>query len=154
MRPEPLVAGVDCLLEGLERPAEVGAAKALRDADRRHEVDASRVAWREKGDGARNELDRSRCVGPDEGASSGDPEPLGRPAGKRTTRLVDRAELRAIAVRLLEVVPEDLLELDRPHTRLLLEPVRETLVHRGPRLLGDRVVGGVPNEEMAEPVGA
>src|SRR5207247_9308316 len=43
------------------------------------------------------------------------------------------SQLRAVAVRLLEVVPEDLLVADLPAAGLLLQPVRILLVHLAPR---------------------
>ena len=68
-------------------------------------------------------------------------------------RLVDGAELGAVAVALLEVVPEDLLVLGDPRGDEALQPVGEPLVQGCAKLLRGRVVGGVPHEEVLEAEG-
>ena len=68
--------------------------------------------------------------------------------------VVDGAELLVVAVRLLEVVAEDLLELGRPASPATsLEPVGEALVQLGPQLLRRARVGGVADEDVAEAEG-
>ncbi len=68
----------------------------------------------------------------------------------RSQRAVDgQAELVTVPACLLEVVADDLVELDEIGA-VALEPRREALVQRGPRGLGQRVVGGVSNEEVPE----
>ena len=51
-------------------------------------------------------------------------------------------------MRLLEVVPDDLISLDELLRR---EPVGEALVELGPHCLGERLVRRVPDEQVAEP---
>ena len=58
----------------------------------------------------------------------------------------------AVAVGLLEVVAEDLVELDQVGAALL-EPVGEALVQLGARRLRQRVVGGVADQQVAEAEG-
>src|SRR5262249_50272578 len=78
------------------------------------------------------------------------------PGRAESTRSVRRklgvgpSELCAVAGRLLEVIAEQLVELHDLCT-LLLEPVREALVEVGARALRQRVVRGVPEEDVMEP---
>ena len=57
-------------------------------------------------------------------------------------------ELEPIAVGAFEVVADDLVLLDE--RCVLVEPVGERLVELGPGPLGERVVGGVADQEVAE----
>jgi hypothetical protein len=63
---------------------------------------------------------------------------------------VHAPELDAIAVRLLEVVPEDLLVFDEPLAGGALEPVGEALMKVGTDFLRKRRVSRVANEEVLE----
>ena len=63
---------------------------------------------------------------------------------------LDRPELRAIPECLLEVVADDLLELERSLAEPALEPLRVALVQTGPHLLRHRLVGRIPNQEVAK----
>ena len=69
---------------------------------------------------------------------------------ERAGLVVDRAELGAVAVGLLEVVAEDLLVLGHAVAGRALEPVGELLVQRGAELLRGRAVGGVADEDVLE----
>ena len=154
MRLEPRVAGLDRLREHRLGPAEV-AARALHDAGVRHEPDALRVVGREQVHGARDEVQRGRSVAA--GRRRVGPASPSRSAarrGKRPSRRVEGSELGAVAVRLLEVVAEELVELEHAVAGALLEPGGVALVEVGPRLLRDRLVGGVADERVAETVAA
>src|SRR5207244_7001971 len=84
-------------------------------------------------------------------SARGTEEPAGAQS-ERQRRFVPRAQLDAVSVRLLEVVAENLLELRHAFARLLLEPSRVLLVQLGARLLRQRAVGGVADQDVAEPV--
>ena len=75
-------------------------------------------------------------------------EPLAR---RERQRLILPPELDEVAVRLFEVVADNLLALDELPA-VLVEPVREASVEVGPDRLGKCVVGGVANQEVTEPV--
>ena len=75
---------------------------------------------------------------------------LGRSVGERPRPVVERTELGAIPIRLLEVIPDDLVALaQRP--RRLVEPVREPLVELRAGRLRDRRVGRVADQQVSEP---
>ena len=63
------------------------------------------------------------------------------------------AELDSEAVRLLEVVAEDLLVLDDPVTGHPLEPGRELFVENGAEPLRGRAIRHVADEDVLEPEG-
>ena len=63
------------------------------------------------------------------------------------------AQLGEEAARLLEVVAHDLLELVHARRGGVLEPVREALVQLRARLLRQRPVGGVADQDVAEAEG-
>jgi hypothetical protein len=121
VRSEAIVTGCDRGVQYPDRPAEV-AAQALCDSDRGNEADASGIVWRQERDGTREEVDRSRCVGPDERASARSAEPLGGTSGHCPVRVANRSELGPVAKRLLEVVAHDLLVLSQAFGRSALEP--------------------------------
>ena len=58
-------------------------------------------------------------------------------------------EVGVVAVRVLEVVADDRLELDHPLRVAALEPVRDPLVQVGAVLLRERLVGGVADQHVA-----
>ena len=76
-------------------------------------------------------------------------QPIGRPAGELVLLLAARAELDPEAVRLLEVMADDLVELGAL-ARMVLGPAREALVQLCPQPLRHRVVGGVADQDVAE----
>ena len=79
-------------------------------------------------------------------------EPLARAPGEIAPVLVDRPELGAVAIRLLEVVADDLVQLDEVGA-VLLEPVGEPLVQVGADGLRQRLVRGVADQQVAEAEG-
>ncbi len=94
---------------------------------------------------------RGAGVGTGERAAAGGGQAPARLLAEGAGPLVHRPQLRAVAVRLLEVVADELVLLDQPGTALL-QPAPEALVQLGPRRLRQRLVGGVPDEQVAEPV--
>ena len=68
---------------------------------------------------------------------------------ERPRPIVGAAELCAVVVGLFEVVAEDLVALDELGV-VVFEPVGEALVQLGPGCLGERVVGGVADQDVAE----
>ena len=65
---------------------------------------------------------------------------------------IDRRELLAVAMGLLEVMADDLLVLGQAVTGPLLEPVREPLVQLGTGLLEQRAIDGIADEDVVEAV--
>ena len=61
-----------------------------------------------------------------------------------------RPKLRPEPKRLLQVVADDLLELRRVLSGMLVQPAREALMQRGAQLFRRPVVGGVADEDVAE----
>src|SRR5207249_201437 len=98
----------------------------------------------------RYEVDGCRPIAPEERAASGYAEPLGRPAREYLPRLVDRAHSGSAAKGLLEVVPEDLLILRGMLSCLALQPGGVPLMELRPRSLGNRLVGGVADQQVVE----
>ena len=75
---------------------------------------------------------------------------IGRASRQLRPALVDRAKLRQVPMRLLEVPADDLGVLGQALAGGSLEPVGKAGVEVGAGLLGHRVVGGIPDQEMAE----
>ena len=73
-----------------------------------------------------------------------------RAAPKLTEGRVPDIQLRSVAMSLLEVVADDLVDLDEVVGR---EPAGEALVQLGSGRLRQRLVGGVPDQQVAEAVG-
>ena len=88
-------------------------------------------------------------VGRAERAPAGGGEMLTGPLGESRIGL---SELGLVAGRLLQVVTEDLVQLDEVGASLF-EPCREALVQLGSGRLGQRVVGGVSDQQVAEAEG-
>jgi hypothetical protein len=88
----------------------------------------------------------------DKRAPAGFSQPLGGFASDGPSGVVGWAELDPIPVRLLEVVADDLLVLGGALPGRLIEPAREAFVHLASSLLGDRLIGGVSNQEVAEAI--
>ena len=147
-RREPLARGRACGLDGVQHHAyrrEVARLTAGVDELEAHLeagvfVPGQRQRALEQRAGRREVVARER-------APSGRREQRRRALAELPASRRRRAELAACAVRLFEVVPEELLDCAR---RLLLEPVREALVQLGAPLLGQRRVGGVADEDVAE----
>ena len=128
-----------------------GASKLARFHERHPQQRQQRhtlgVSGREQRDrpleqvGRRPQVGSLFCAPPRRGQAGG---------GPARKLLVGRSYLGAAAKGLLEVVAEDLLVFGEASAHLRLEPVGELLVQLGARLLGQRVVRGVADEEMAE----
>src|SRR5581483_7757667 len=88
----------------------------------------------------------SALVAVPRGPSARSGQTLGGP--QRESR-VWPTELRVIARCLLEVVPDDLVELDQV-VAAILEPVCEPGVQVGAHRLGERVVGGITDQQVPE----
>src|SRR5882757_8503298 len=67
--------------------------------------------------------------------------------------LVDDSELHEVAMCLLEVIPGNLLELDRPVTVHAVTPRDEALVERRTRTFQETLVDAVANQDVLEPEG-
>ena len=78
----------------------------------------------------------------------------GRPPAELDSVVVEGSQLGEIAISLLEVVAENLLELDFtvPLAVDALGPVGESLVHRRARAFEDPEVGGVADEEVVKAI--
>jgi hypothetical protein len=73
----------------------------------------------------------------------------GEPFVRACCEIVRRSrEFPAVGDRLLEVVSDDLVQLDE--RAVAVEPIGEALVQFGPEALGKSVVGGVPDQQVAE----
>ena len=75
-----------------------------------------------------------------------------RARGDRAAGIVDGTELLQVPVRLLEVVPHELVQL-AAGPGLSLEPIREPFVQRCAEFLRHRLVHGIPDQQMPEPIG-
>ena len=101
-------------------------------------------------DPAAEEADSGRNVGAVvRGASCGE-QPLGGRAGERALRLTVEAQLCAEAKRLLEVVRDDLVQLER-RPRRPFDPLGEASVEVSAKLLRQGGVRRVADQQMAEP---
>jgi len=81
---------------------------------------------------------------PVEGALARGAKALGRPSSQLLR--LDPAELAAVAVGMLQVVADELLEL----VVSVIEPATEPLVQCGARLLRDPLVRSVPDQHVPE----
>jgi hypothetical protein len=72
------------------------------------------------------------------------------PAGQRPDLLIDRAQLAPVVDRLLQVEADDLVVLAGPLPAHLLEPRGEALVQLATILLGERLIGGIADQVVAE----
>src|SRR5262249_25468444 len=79
---------------------------------------------------------------------AGSCEPRGRTVGQVRIGL---PELSVVPARLLEVVPDDLVALDEGGA-VLVEPVCQARVQIGTDRLGQRVVGGIPDQQVTEAI--
>ena len=89
---------------------------------------------------------------PERGSLGRGPQVRGRPPRQLVCRLAGQPQLDSIAVGLLEVVTEDLVQLDQVGA-VALEPNREALVQLCTCRLREPVVRRVADQEMAEPEG-
>ncbi len=119
----------------------------------REELEPALDILREERVGALEQVRGGRRVAARERPASRRGQPPGAVGTERAAVVVERPELGQIAMRLLEVVAEDLLVLRRALAVDAVGPLDELLVERGPRALEDRVVGGVANEDVVEAEG-
>ncbi len=108
------------------------------------------IVWQKRdgtGDQARC---RSGVAAANDCSASRRREPLPGAGRELHAARAQRAELLAVAMRLLEVVTDDLVELGRALAGAVLEPACEALVQVGPRLFRDAEVGGVADQDVPE----
>ena len=116
------------------------------------QLDAPRIERAEQGGRPPEQVDRGRHIGTLGRSMPGAREPLGCAPADLDAGVVERSELRAIAICLLEVVAEDLVQLHERRA-LLLQPLGEAFVQLGPSRLRQRVVCGVADQQMTEAIG-
>ncbi len=134
---------------GLGQPA----AFDQRGAELGEQRGPPRIVGGEQPGNPLEQADRRGQVAADERPPSRRLEPLGRPGGERGGARVARSERDAVPEGLLEVVADDLLELAQPVLGRQLEPGGEALVQVGARVLRQRAIGGVADQDMTEAVG-
>ena len=148
-RAENRVSRVRGRIERLDRrpsPVEVpGLAPRLDEIGQ--QPAPSRIPVLEQRRRPAEEARRSRGIAAPVGAPAGRGEPVRRPPRELARRAGFDAELAPERVRLLEVVPDELV--DRLGTDAL-EPVGEPLVQVRPRPLGNRLVGGLADQQVRE----
>ena len=123
-----------------------------RLAEQRQQLETAIAVHLEEIGRAPEEVGGGRHVAAREGAPAGRGEPRRRPQPQVAPVVVERPQLGEVAVRLLEVVAEDLLVLGLAVALAVhaLRPVDEALVKCGPRALEDAVVRRVSDQEMVE----
>ena len=139
------LSSFDCLGQGrigvvhparvTERPTEPG-----QSAQKPH------IVVRQHGDRTFEQAHRSPAVAPGHPTLGRGDQVLGGPRCELGCPLTDRPKLGQRAIRLLEVIPDDLAELLAPW----LEPVGEALVQLGAELLRDPRVRGVADQYVPE----
>ena len=112
-------------------------------------VDEQRRVPRPQGRSAAKEVRGGVRVVAGERPAARPGQPLGRSFCERKLGRAGRRELQPVRVRLLEMVPENLVELRR-RSRPRLDPVRAALVQVGTKALRHRVIRGVPHEDVSE----
>src|SRR6185369_7887848 len=93
-----------------------------------------------------------REIGAGKRPSPGRLEPLRGARTEAPQNFVRRADALVAEVRLLEVIADDLFVFADPGAGDAFEPRREPLVQLRARRLRKRVVRGVPDQDVAEPV--
>ena len=124
-----------------------------RERDLGQQLQASLVVGGQERGGAREEVDGGRHVAARERALAGRRQPLRRALAQRRGPIAGRPELEQGAMRLLEVVADDLLVLPGEVARVHLDPIREPLVHLRAHRLWDPVVGSIADEDVGEAKG-
>ena len=100
---------------------------------------------------ALEEVQRAAIVVAAEGPAPGGEQVRARLLGERVRRLVGEADGETVSVRFLEVIAEDLLHFRGAALVEVVEPRGEPFVQGRPRRLRDGVVGGVADQDVAEP---
>ena len=118
-----------------------------------HELEPEVRRRRQQRDGPAQQVDRGRDVAPGERALARRGE-LDRGPFADPARIVDRSQLDPIAIRLLEVVAEDLLELELATTLAVdrVGPVDEPFVELGAGPLEQASIGRILDDRVPEPV--
>ena len=106
-----------------------------------------------QGGGPVEEVRRSRHVAPAEGAAPRRGEPLSGPTGELFAMPGARLGFANAERGLLQMVPDELLDLREAQARLFLEPVAERLVQRPTKHLRDGPIGRLLDEDVLEPEG-
>ena len=142
-------------VELVEHADGLGVASGFHErlAEVHDDAGARRMPRGQQGRRTSEQSGRRVEVGAARSPPPGRREALGGACAERLCLVVDGAELGAVAVALLEVVPEDLLVLDDPRGDQALQPVGELPVEVRTELLRGRVVGGVPDEDVLEAEG-
>jgi hypothetical protein len=140
------------LLGGGEQAIEL---PGLHERERQlgQQLQAARVVRGQQRGGPREQVDRGGHVAAGEGALARRGQARGRALAQRRGAVVGGAELEQRAMRLLEVVADDLLVLAREVLRVDVQPVGQALVHLRPPGLGDPAVGGVADQDVGEAEG-
>ena len=114
----------------------------------REQAGSQLVRLGEEGERPLAEPDRRGHVRTPRRTAGGASQPFPRAKRERLGGRVDRSELYAIAVRLLQVITDDLVLLREAD---LVEPVRKSLVQLGAKLLRHRFIRRVANQQVPEP---
>ena len=125
-------------------------AQCLAEIDR--ELDPAAVAFGQRGHRALDEIRGRRDIPAGDGPAPGGTEPRGGADADRVRFLVEGTQLAAEAVRLLEVIADDLLELEHPRAGHSLEPVAEALVELRACPLEQSLIRGVAQQRVMEAV--
>ena len=149
------VARCACLADGfrqnLLRPLPLTGLEQ-RPPEGRQEAPATSIAGGQKVDGTGEEAGRRSHVAAGSGLRSRRRQPLGGSLGELPRRLTRRAELDPVAIRPLEVVADDLVELDEIGGTLG-DPAGEARVQVGAGRFRERLVGRVADQQVAEAKG-
>jgi hypothetical protein len=141
-----LVTGGACALRGGDGDCRclvrISPARACK-IELEHDVEFCRARQFER---ALEQPGGSVAVAPPERSPAGGCETLARALRER---IVGFSQLCLVADGLLEMVPENLVQLDEIPTALF-QPTGDALVQIGPGRLRQRVVGGIANQEVAE----
>ena len=103
----------------------------------------------QEGEGALEEVHRSRGVLAIQGTPACRFESISGPLAERTQPVIDRSQLRPVAVGLFEVISEYLILVDAQAVRTALEPARDALMELSPPPLGERTVRSLLDEDDA-----
>ena len=144
-----VVAGGDRLAEHLSGLGELpDVHQRLAEVDQ--QVEPVLVIGRKERRRAPQQVRGGRHVAAREGPPARRPQPLRRLAADLAAAVVERSQLRQVAVGLLQVVAEDLLVLAGPVAVHLVGPGHEPLVQRRALALEQARVGRVADQDVLE----
>ena len=115
----------------------------------RQEAQAPSVVPGKQGAGSLEQVHSRRRVGASVGSPPRRGETLGGLFSEALSPVARPPELDEAAVRLLQVVADDLVEFDQIRAALL-QPSREAFVQVGPGCFRQHLVGGVADQQVAE----